>query len=104
MMAVGWSNPQIGEAVLSSLKTWAKLHLDLTREFTDRHGSSGPFSAEDIAALVASVYVGVAALKVLHYESCEIPLRPASSGTAHDQIGHPERAGSRCAASNPSMR
>jgi len=77
MIAVGWSNPQIGVAVRTSLNMWARLHLDLTREFTDRHGSLGPFEAEDIAALVASVFLGVEALTLLDYEAPDMPLRRA---------------------------
>ena len=77
MMAVGWSHPQIGQAVRSSLRSWAKLHQDLTRDFAARHGSLGPFAPEDISALVASVTIGVEALTLLGYESPEMPLRGA---------------------------
>lgn len=77
MLAVGWSNPQIGEAVRSSLGMWAALHRATIREFVVKRGTLGPFEPDDIAALVASVFIGVEALTLLGYEGPDMPLRRA---------------------------
>ncbi|MGJ8571614.1 MAG: TetR/AcrR family transcriptional regulator [Hoeflea sp.] len=77
LIAVCWSNPQIGEAVKSGLDLWRKLHLDLAREFQAKHGSLGPFEAEDLAALVGPVFIGAEAYILLGFEAPEMPVRRA---------------------------
>jgi len=77
MIAVGWANPQVGQAVRQNLDEWARLHSDLAREAERRFGSLGPFSAEDIPPLVNSAFLGVEALYLLGAERQEFPLRRA---------------------------
>jgi AcrR family transcriptional regulator len=77
MIAVGWANPQIGQAVRESLDEWTRLHSDLAREAERNFGSLGPFSSEDIPALVHSAFVGTEALYFLGSERNDYPLRRA---------------------------
>ena len=65
LIAVGWSNDVIGDTVRRSLTQWRDLHIELARQAVQRFGSLGPFEPEDIAALVASAFIGAEALILL---------------------------------------
>ena len=39
---MGWSNPQIGDAVRASLVQWRDLHVGLAEEFGNKIGGLGP--------------------------------------------------------------
>lgn len=77
MIAVGWSQPQIGDAVRQSLRKWSDLHVALASEFADRIGGLGPFEAEDIAALVGTAFIGTEAYLLLGCEGEILPVRRA---------------------------
>lgn len=77
LTAAGWSNPAIGAAVRSAYADWRNLILTLTRQVEEKTGSLGPFSAEDVGALVSAAFIGSEAAIMLDYESPEIPFRQA---------------------------
>ncbi|WP_341214096.1 TetR/AcrR family transcriptional regulator [uncultured Limimaricola sp.] len=77
LIAVGWSNPQIGDAVRLSLRRWRDLHVQLAQEFAAKTGGLGPFDAEDIAALVGSAFIGTEAYLLLGAEAEDLPVRRA---------------------------
>ncbi len=77
LTAAGWSNPAIGAAVRSAYAEWRNLILKLASELERQNGSLGPFTAEEICALVSAVFIGAEAAIVLGYESPEIPFRDA---------------------------
>ena len=77
LTAAGWSNPAIGAAVRSAYGQWRDLILRLTRELEAQNGSLGPFTAEEVGALVSASFIGAEAAIVLGYESPEIPFRDA---------------------------
>ena len=77
LTAAGWSNPAIGAAVRAAYAQWRELILSLAREIEAQNGSLGPFSAEEIGALVTAAFIGSEAAIVLGYESQEIPFRQA---------------------------
>lgn len=77
LTAAGWSNPAIGAAVRSAYAEWRALILGLIREVELQNGSLGPFTAEEIGALVSAAFIGAEAAIVLGYESPEIPFRNA---------------------------
>lgn len=77
LTAAGWSNPAIGTAVRTVYAEWRDLILKLTREMEKQNGSLGPFSAEEIGALVSAAFIGAEAAIILGYESHEIPFRDA---------------------------
>ena len=77
LTAAGWSNPAIGAAVRAAYAEWRELILTLTRQVEEKTGSLGPFSAEDIVALVSAAFIGSEAAIMLDYESPEIPFRQA---------------------------
>lgn len=68
LIAAGWSNPRIGDAVRAALGQWHQLLIGLSQEAFDEHGAPGPFTAESTAALIAAAFVGAEALILLGYE------------------------------------
>lgn len=77
LTAVSWSNPQMAEAVRASLNLWQGLHFNLAREFQQKYGSLGPFDAEDMAALVGPMFIGIESIILLGNEDGSPPFRRA---------------------------
>ena len=77
LIAVGWSNSQIGDAVRQSLTRWRELHVRLAEEFAEKIGGLGPFEAEDIAALVGTAFIGTETYLLLGSEARDLPVRRA---------------------------
>ncbi|MGA2123684.1 MAG: TetR/AcrR family transcriptional regulator [Acidimicrobiales bacterium] len=77
MIAAGWSDPVIGERVRDLLQGWLDLLTDVAREAEGRFGPLGPFSAEEMAALVGLAFVGGEALLLLGFDRQRWPVRSA---------------------------
>ncbi len=75
LIAAGWSNPKIGDAVRTALAHWHEVLTSLTRELVDQYGAPVPFTPDSIAALIASAFVGAEALVLLGYEEQIHPVR-----------------------------
>jgi len=75
LIAAGWSNPKIGDAVRAALAHWHDVLTVLTRELVEEYGAPTPFTPDDIAALIASAFVGAEALILLGYEEQIHPVR-----------------------------
>jgi AcrR family transcriptional regulator len=77
MIAAGWSNTEIGDAVRALLAGWFKLLTEVVREAGRRHGPIGPFTAEELATLVATAFIGSEALLLLGFDRQVAPIRSA---------------------------
>lgn len=77
LIAAGWSNPKIGAAVSEGLDAWQALLTQIARQGEKTLGSFGPFSAEEIATLVAVAYLGAEAQILLGRERKDMPIRKA---------------------------
>jgi AcrR family transcriptional regulator len=77
MIAAGWSNPSVGEAVRELLSGWFRLLADVVREAGRRYGTLGPFTAEELAALVGSAFLGSEELLLLGFDRQLLPIRSA---------------------------
>jgi AcrR family transcriptional regulator len=77
MLAAGWSNPEIGDAVRDLLSRWYVLLAEVAREAEQRFGILGPFTPEEIATLVANAFIGSEALLLLGFERPVMPIRSA---------------------------
>ena len=77
MVAAGWSNGDIGDAVRELLGGWLALLAEVAREAERRHGPLGPFTAEELATLVASAFFGSEALLLLGFDREVLPIRSA---------------------------
>ena len=77
LIAAGWSNPKIGAAVSEGLDAWQSLLTQVAQRSERKLGPFAPFSAEEIAALVAVAYLGAEAQILLGRERKDFPIRKA---------------------------
>jgi len=77
MIAAGWSNPEIGDAVRQLCSGWFQLLTEVARDAERRHGPLGPFTADEVAALVCNAFLGSEALLLLDFERAAMPIRAA---------------------------
>ena len=77
LVAAGWSNPEIGAAVRELLGGWFQLLAEVADEAQRRHGPLGPFTADEAAALVSSMFIGAEALILVGFDRQLMPLRSA---------------------------
>jgi hypothetical protein len=77
MIAAGWSNAEIGEAVRQLLGGWFVLLTEVARETERRHGPLGPFTADELATLVGTTFIGAEALLLLGFDRQVLPIRSA---------------------------
>jgi AcrR family transcriptional regulator len=77
MIAAGWSNPEIRDAVRELLGGWYVLLVEVARETERRHGPLGPFTAEEVATLIGNAFLGSEALLLLGFDRQVLPIRAA---------------------------
>ena len=77
LVAAGWSNPELGAAVRELLGGWTALLVEVAREAARRHGLLGPFTADEVATLVVSAFIGSEALLLLGFDRDSMPIRSA---------------------------
>jgi AcrR family transcriptional regulator len=77
MIAAGWSNAEIGDAVRQLLSGWFVLLTEVARESERRHGPLGPFTADEVATLVGNAFIGAEALLLLGFDRQVLPIRSA---------------------------
>lgn len=75
LIAAGWSNPNIGDAVLGALGQWHVLLTALANEAKQEYGTLGPFTPEGLAALIGAAFIGAESLALLGYEEKIHPVR-----------------------------
>jgi len=77
LMAVGWSNPAVGAAVRAALAQWQAVIRRLIAEIDAQPGRLGPFTPEELMALVAAAFLGAETQILLGISERELPLRAA---------------------------
>jgi len=77
MIAAGWSNHELGAAVRELMDGWFALLSEVARETERRHGPLGPFTADEAATLIGSVFFGSEALLLLGFDRNALPIRSA---------------------------
>ena len=75
MIAAGWSEPSVGAAVRELLFGWYQLLVDVVRETEEEHGPLGPFTSDEVAALIGNLFIGSEALLLLGFDRQTIPIR-----------------------------
>ena len=77
MIAAGWSNQQVGDAVRELLGGWYHLLAEVAREAEQRHGPLGPFTPDEVATLIANAFLGSEAVLLLGFDRQVMPVRSA---------------------------
>lgn len=75
LAAAGWADPVVGAVVRKSLEHWMGLVIELARRFERQFGRLGPFTPENVGALVSNAFIGAESLVLSGIESPAIPLR-----------------------------
>jgi AcrR family transcriptional regulator len=77
MMALGWSNTEVAQAVRDFVSGWYGLIRGVAQEAERRFDGLGPFDADDIAGLVSAAFLGSESMLLLGFETDGVPLRRA---------------------------
>jgi AcrR family transcriptional regulator len=77
MIAAGWSNEELGDAVRELVGGWFALLAQVAREAEQRHGPLGPFTAHEVSTLVGAMFIGAEALLLLGFDREVLPIRSA---------------------------
>jgi len=77
MTAAGWSDAQIADAVRANLSGWFALLTDTASKVAPRFGDLGPFTAQEIAALAGTVFLGMETMILLGFDEAQMPCRSA---------------------------
>lgn len=77
MIAVGWTNPEVGAKVRALLQGWMDLLTEVAREAERRFGPLGPFTPEEVGALIGQAFMGGEAMLLLGFERRDWPVRSA---------------------------
>ena len=68
LIAASWVDPAIAEVTRAGLIGWFELLVGLARKAERELGGFGPFSSEDVAALIGSAFIGTESLYLLGLE------------------------------------
>jgi AcrR family transcriptional regulator len=77
LMAAGWSNTEIGDAIREGIRGWINLLVQQTEKLMAGKEFGNRFSAQELAALVGAVFLGAESAILLKLESPDIPYRQA---------------------------
>jgi AcrR family transcriptional regulator len=75
LIAASWSDPEVAKVVRAGLMGWFELIAEITRQAEKELGGLGPFSPEEVAALVSSAFIGAESLFLLGAEKKGAPVR-----------------------------
>src|SRR4029079_14672050 len=94
MVAAGWSDPEIGARGRELLRGWNDLLTAVVAEAEREFGPFGPFSADELAALIGQAFMGGEAMLLLGFDPEDWPVRSSLRciGTLIRQLE--ERSGS----------
>jgi AcrR family transcriptional regulator len=74
LIAASWADPAVAKVLRAGIMGWVELVTNVTRR---TEYSLGPFSPEEIAALVANAFIGAESLYLLGVEKKGMPVRQA---------------------------
>jgi len=77
LIAAGFADAEVAKVVRAGLIGWFGLIAVLARKAERELGALGPFSAEDIAALVSNAFIGAESLYLIGAEKEGAPVRQA---------------------------
>ncbi|MBL6617237.1 MAG: TetR/AcrR family transcriptional regulator [Reyranella sp.] len=75
LIAASWSDPEVAKVVRAGLMGWFHLIVGAVQQAEKDLGKVGPFSAEEVAALVSSAFIGGESLFLLGAEKKGAPIR-----------------------------
>jgi AcrR family transcriptional regulator len=77
LIAASWADAGVAKVVRAGMIGWFDLIIELVRKAERELGGLGPFSPEEVAALVGSAFIGAESLYLLGIEKKGAPMRQA---------------------------
>ncbi len=77
LIAASWADAAVAEVIRAGGMRWVDLITGLARKAEKELGGLGPFSPEEVGALVANAFIGAESLYLLNIEKSGIPVRQA---------------------------
>jgi AcrR family transcriptional regulator len=75
LSAAGWSDAEVAKVVRDAIKGWIDLIVGVAKRAEHELGGLGPFSAEEVGALVANAFIGAESHYLLGLERRGVPVR-----------------------------
>ena len=77
MIAAGWSDPEVAAAVREMVGGWYRLLADVARHEQEQGADFGGFTPDEVAALMATPFLGAEELILLGVTESTMPMRSA---------------------------
>jgi AcrR family transcriptional regulator len=83
LIAASWADAEVAKVIRAGLLIWFDLLTELARKAERELGGVGPFSAQEVAALIGCVFIGAESLHLLGAEKKGVPMRQALRRFGH---------------------
>lgn len=77
LIAASWADAPVAKVIRAGITGWLDLITGLARRAEREFGCLGPFSAEEVAALIANAFIGAESHYLLGLEKKGVPVRQA---------------------------
>jgi|SRR5690242_12173962 len=77
LIAASWADSPVAKVIQAGLMEWFRLLAELARRAEREFGSLGPFTADEIGALVSHAFIGAESYYLLGLEKKGVPVRQA---------------------------
>lgn len=77
LIAASWADPAVAKVIRAGIMGWVDLIVEVVRRAERELGGLGPFSPEEVGALVANAFIGAESLYLLGFERRGSPVRQA---------------------------
>ena len=77
LIAASWADAPVAKVIRAGITGWLDLITGLARRAEREFGGLGPFSAEEVAAMIANAFIGAESLYLLGLEKKGMPVRQA---------------------------
>ena len=77
LIAASWADAPVAKVIRAGITGWLDLITGLARRAELEFGGLGPFSAEEVAAMIANAFIGAESLYLLGLEKKGMPVRQA---------------------------
>jgi AcrR family transcriptional regulator len=77
LIAASWHDAEVAKVVRAGIMGWVDLIVEVARRAERELGGLGPFSPEEVGALVANAFIGAESLYLLGFERRGSPVRQA---------------------------
>ena len=83
LVAASWADAEVAKVIRAGLLIWFDLLTELARKAERELGGVGPFSAQEVAALIGCAFIGAESLHLLGAEKKGVPMRQALRRFGH---------------------